>query len=205
MLKPIKDTLLVHAPQTHKDNIDGWYLDPLYDPTAHAETTLEVVQVPAGASSRYQSDLERIEIGDKVVVNYKWTDDGDNKFGEEFKYEDGIYALPIRWIFAIIKKDGTIIPFSEWLIGEYTYPENAIEVDVDGKKVMVIESSVIPGFIVESDVKPLKNKARILHDPTGLLEGLVVEHAEAADWEYEIEGKDLLVIYREHVYGNYIS
>lgn len=205
MMTPIKDTILVKQEQTHKDTIGSFELDALYDPTAHINTTVEVVDLPRGASPDYASDIEKMEVGDRLVVNWKMFDNNDMDFGQEFRYEDDIYACPVRWVYLIIKPDDTIIPMSKHVLAEYVYADN-VEWTTDpetGSKVRAVLASWDKNFVVDPNPQPLEDRALVLAESTGLLEGEVIHHAKHADMTYDVLGEEKLIIGRELIYGSY--
>jgi co-chaperonin GroES (HSP10) len=195
-MKPIKDYILIQTDQTHLDSMGDFYLDPLYNPTANIKTWAEVKATPVGASKKFQNDLSKIEEGDTVYFNYKMFDDDD--FGLEFKAAFDEYICPMRWLFAVKKKSGEILMMDDWTLAEYVYPEDSMEIEVDGKKMRVRTGSLI---ISEIDIKPILNRVKVLRDPMKELNDKVVFHADSADWPYEIDGEEKLIVRREWIYG----
>ena len=199
--------------KNYEDEIGGFRLDPMYDPTEHARTFGTVKYTPNKFSRGWNIDRFFFQPGDRVHFHFDAINDGSTV---KYEDEDGdtVYIVNIFKIY-IRERDGEFTPRSGKCVCEPYYevedPKLEVkDVEVDGVKIKAICSKA-SGITVDFNVKAHDRIATVRmvgknmsHEPPPeFAPGDKVFRDKHTNLEYKLNGELLYIIDQELILGKY--
>ena len=116
--------------------------------------------------------------------------------------EDKIFFVAARRVFCKVVDD-EIIMSPGFSLGEKVFPNNVVEIELDGKKTMA-EVSEETGIVIDIFPKPIKNNLLIKHSSMDKVNDRVLM-LDDNNMEIEVENKTLNPLWSYRRYSTFLS
>ena len=175
-------------------------------PTHHTKTYGEVIGLPRAYRDDVMPDGDILwdskgiddffKIGDKIYFHY------NSVLDKQKMIEDKIFFVAARRVFCKVV-DYEIIMSPGFSLGEKVFPNNVVEIELDGKKTMA-EVSEETGIVIDIFPKPIKNNLLIKHSSMDKVNDRVLM-LDDNNMEIEVENKTLNPLWSYRRYSTFLS